>query len=99
MADKSDEKAPEAAGSAQSAAAGGSAANLHLDEATGEMVSKSELKKRIKQRELEKRKKEKEAKAPPKPVAIKKAKDEDEVELTPSVSFETRKRWNQSSNR
>lgn len=28
-------------------------ANLHLDEVTGEMVSKSELKKRIKQRQVE----------------------------------------------
>ncbi|CAI4331301.1 CIH_collapsed_G0009180.mRNA.1.CDS.1 [Saccharomyces cerevisiae] len=31
-------------------------ANLHLDEVTGEMVSKSELKKRIKQRQVEAKK-------------------------------------------
>lgn len=36
-------------------------ANLHLDEATGEMVSKSELKKRIKQRQVEAKKAAKKA--------------------------------------
>ena len=50
---------------ADSSAAGPSApptegvANLHLDEATGEMVSKSELKKRLKQREKEEAKRKK----------------------------------------
>lgn len=58
-------------------------ANLTLDEVTGEMVSKTELKKRKKLREKEKLKKEKEAAAPPKPVATKK-KDE-EKDLNPNV--------------
>ena len=38
------------------AAAAQNVANLHLDEATGEMVSKSELKKRIKLRAIEAKK-------------------------------------------
>jgi lysyl-tRNA synthetase, class II len=41
------------------------AANLHLDEVTGERVSKSELKKRQKQRQAEEKKKEKAAAAGP----------------------------------
>lgn len=52
-------------GSAAEAAAAG-VAKLHLDEATGEMISKSELKKRQKLREKEAAKKEKAA-ANPKP--------------------------------
>lgn len=61
-------------------------ANLHLDEVTGEKVSKSELKKRQKQREKEAKKAEKEAAAPPKPVAAKKSNAEaDEKELNPNV--------------
>ena len=47
-------------------------ANLHLDEATGEMVSKSELKKRIKQRQVEAKKAAKKAAAQPKPASKKK---------------------------
>lgn len=39
-------------------------AKLHLDEVTGEMVSKSELKKRQKAREKEAQKKEKQANKP-----------------------------------
>ena len=61
-------------------------ANLHLDEVTGEKVSKSELKKRIKQREAEKKKAEKAAAAPPKPEK-KKSEEEEESNLTPNVSF------------
>lgn len=61
-------------------------ANLHLDEVTGERVSKSELKKRQKQRQLEEKKKEKAAAAPPK-VEKKGMKREADEELTPNVSI------------
>jgi hypothetical protein len=61
-------------------------ANLHLDEVTGERVSKSELKKRTKQRQKEEEKKAREAAAPPKPVVAKKSNAEaDEKELNPNV--------------
>jgi lysyl-tRNA synthetase class 2 len=59
-------------------------ANLHLDEVTGERVSKSELKKRQKQRQLEEKKKERAAAAPPKAAAKKEA----DVELTPNVRIQ-----------
>ncbi|KAI1101714.1 lysyl-tRNA synthetase [Jackrogersella minutella] len=66
-------------------------ANLHLDEVTGEKVSKSELKKRQKQRERDAKKQEKAAVAPPK--AAKKTNAEaDEKELTPNQYFEIRSR-------
>jgi len=66
-------------------------ANLHLDEVTGEKVSKSELKKRQKQRERDAKKADKAAAAPPK--AAKKSSDEaDEKELTPNQYFEIRSR-------
>ncbi|KAI0891841.1 lysyl-tRNA synthetase [Annulohypoxylon nitens] len=66
-------------------------ANLHLDEVTGEKVSKSELKKRQKQRERDAKKQEKAAAAPPK--AAKKTNAEaDEKELTPNQYFEIRSR-------
>lgn len=61
-------------------AAAENAPNLHLDEVTGEKVSKSELKKRQKQREVEKKKAEKAAKLPERPKTEGKAK-EAEVEL------------------
>ncbi|KIW24433.1 lysine-tRNA ligase [Cladophialophora immunda] len=65
-------------------------ANLHLDEVTGERVSKSELKKRQKQRQLEEKKKEKAAAAPP-PVEKKAMKAElDESNLNPNQYFEIR---------
>ncbi|PMD65675.1 putative Lysyl-tRNA synthetase, cytoplasmic [Hyaloscypha bicolor E] len=68
-------------------------ANLHLDEVTGEMVSKSELKKRNKQRQKEEEKRAREAAAPPKPVAAKKSNAEaDEKELNPNQYFEIRSR-------
>ncbi len=64
-----------------------SVANLHLDEVTGERVSKSELKKRIKQRQKDEEKAKKAAAAPPKPVKEKKSNaEEEEKELTPNVS-------------
>lgn len=58
-----------------------STANLHLDEVTGEKVSKSELKKRQKQREVEKKKQAKAASLPARPKTEKK----EEVELNPNV--------------
>jgi lysyl-tRNA synthetase, class II len=67
-------------------------ANLHLDEVTGERVSKSELKKRQKARERDAKKAEKAAAAPPKPAAPKKSAEEDEKELTPNQYFEIRSR-------
>lgn len=63
-------------------------ANMHLDEVTGEKVSKSELKKRMKQRAKDEEKKKKEAAMPPKPAATKKTSAEvDEKELNPNVSL------------
>ena len=60
--------------------------SLHLDEVTGERVSKSVLKKRQKQRAQEEKKKEKAASAPPKPAPEKKASAEDEEnELSANV--------------
>ena len=56
-------------------------ANLHLDELTGDRVSKSELKKRQKARQVEEKKKEKAAAAPPKP---KKAQKNDNAEMDES---------------
>lgn len=65
-----------------------SVANLQLDEVTGEKVSKSELKKRIKARQKAEEKAKKAAAAPPKPVKEKKSNaEEEEKELTPNVSF------------
>jgi lysyl-tRNA synthetase, class II len=59
---------------------------LHLDEATGEKVSKSELKKRQKLRSQEEKKQQRAATAPPKPKAEeKKSTDDDESNLTPNV--------------
>jgi lysyl-tRNA synthetase class 2 len=60
--------------------------NLQLDEVTGEKVSKSELKRRNKQREKDAKKAEREAAAPPKPVKEKKSNAEaEEKELNPNV--------------
>lgn len=59
--------------------------NLHLDELTGERVSKTELKKRNKARDVEKRKSEKAAQLVAKPPA-KKSAEEEESNLTPNVS-------------
>jgi hypothetical protein len=59
-------------------------ANLHLDEVTGEKVSKSELKKRQKLRQKDAEKASRAAAAPPK--AVKKTNAEaDEKELNPNV--------------
>lgn len=77
-------------------AAGGAAdavANLHVDDVTGEKISKSELKRRQKARAIEKKKSEKAATAPVKddkgvPLKAEKkgAAEDDESNLTPSVS-------------
>jgi lysyl-tRNA synthetase class 2 len=56
---------------------------LHLDEVTGKMVSKSELKRLQKQREAEEKKQKRAAAAPPKP---EKKKPAEEMELNPNVS-------------
>ncbi|KAK1846180.1 lysyl-trna synthetase [Colletotrichum chrysophilum] len=68
-------------------------AKLLLDEVTGEMISKTELKKRQKAREREAQKAAKAAAAPPKPAAAKKGNAEaDEKNLDPSQYFENRSR-------
>jgi lysyl-tRNA synthetase class 2 len=71
----------EAAGQAPSAAV----EKLHLDEVTGKMVSKSELKRLQKQREAEEKKQKRAAAAPPKP---EKKKPVEEMELNPNVSLQ-----------
>lgn len=72
------------ADSSSSAAPADQVQNLHLDDVTGERVSKTELKKRQKQRETEQKKAAKAASAPPK--AEKKASaEEEESNLTPNV--------------
>ncbi|EPZ34923.1 Lysine--tRNA ligase [Rozella allomycis CSF55] len=65
-------------------------ANLHADPVTGEMVSKSELKRRMKQREKEAKK----ASQPAPVVAAKEEKEKavEEEELDPSQYFEMRSR-------
>ncbi|KAK1634360.1 lysyl-tRNA synthetase [Colletotrichum phormii] len=68
-------------------------AKLLKDEVTGEMISKTELKKRQKAREREAAKAAKAAAAPPKPAAAKKGNAEaDEKNLDPSQYFENRSR-------
>lgn len=65
-------------------AAAAAVAKLHLDEVTGEMISKTELKKRQKQREKEAAK-EKKAAANPKPQGSgNKSAEAAEKELTPN---------------
>jgi lysyl-tRNA synthetase, class II len=66
-------------------------AKLHLDDVTGEMISKSELKKRQKAREKEAAKKEKAASKPAAPTSSKSA-EAKEKELTPNQYFEIRSR-------
>ncbi|KAL2374097.1 Protein kinase [Blastomyces gilchristii] len=70
-------------------AAADNLANLHLDEVTGERVSKSELKKRQKHRAKEAEKEKKAAAAPPKPEK-KASAEEEESNLTPNQYFEIR---------
>jgi lysyl-tRNA synthetase class 2 len=68
---------------AAAAPAAESAENLHKDPVTGEMISKSELKRRTKQREKDEKKKEKEAALPARPK--KEGKKQDVEELNPNV--------------
>ncbi|KAL8418214.1 hypothetical protein RB594_001719 [Gaeumannomyces avenae] len=65
--------------------------NLHLDEVTGEKISKTELKRRQKARQKADEKAKKAAAAPPKPAVAKKA-AADEQELNPNQYFEMRSR-------
>lgn len=74
---------------AQPAAAAESAENLHTDPVTGEKISKSELKRRTKQREVEKKKAEK-AKALPVQPKKEGKKEEAVSELNPNQYFELR---------
>jgi len=69
-------------------------ANLHLDEVTGERVSKTELKKRQKQRQKEAEKAKKAAAAPPKAASgkPKNAAGEEEKDLNPNQYYEIRTR-------
>lgn len=66
-------------------------AGTHKDPVTGEMISKTELKRREKQREKDAKKAEKAAAAPPKPAATKSA-TENEEDLNPNQYFELRSR-------
>ncbi|ODA77777.1 hypothetical protein RJ55_06379 [Drechmeria coniospora] len=72
-------------------AAAAAVAKLHLDEVTGEMISKTELKKRQKAREKEAAKKEKQS-AKPQPAASAKNAEAAEKELTPNQYYEIRSR-------
>ncbi|KAI0784655.1 lysyl-tRNA synthetase [Abortiporus biennis] len=65
-------------------------ANLHKDPVTGEMISKTELKRREKQREKDAKKAEKAAAAPPKPAANAATTNEDD--LNPNQYYELRSR-------
>lgn len=69
-------------------------ANLHLDEVTGEKVSKSELKKRQKARQKEEEKKKKAAEKPAAAASAKKAggAEASEKDLTPNQYFQIRSR-------
>jgi lysyl-tRNA synthetase class 2 len=69
----------EAAGHAPSAAA----EKLHLDEVTGKLISKSELKRLQKQREAEEKKQKRAAAAAPR--KPEKKKPAEEMELNPNV--------------
>lgn len=71
-------------GEPAAAEAAAAVAKLHLDEVTGEMISKTELKKRQKQREKEAAKKEKAAANPKPPAASTKNAEAAEKELTPN---------------
>ncbi|TCD67308.1 lysyl-tRNA synthetase [Steccherinum ochraceum] len=67
------------------------AAGTHKDPVTGEMISKTELKRREKQREKDAKKAEKAAAAPPKPAAARAAAT-NEDDLSPNQYYELRSR-------
>lgn len=75
---------PATSGEPAAAEAAAAVAKLHLDEVTGEMISKTELKKRQKQREKEAAKKEKAAANPKPQAAGNKSAEAAEKELTPN---------------
>lgn len=75
---------PATSGEPAVADAAAAVAKLHLDEVTGEMISKTELKKRQKQREKEAAKKEKAAANPKPQTAGNKSAEAAEKELTPN---------------
>ncbi|KIW08897.1 lysine-tRNA ligase [Verruconis gallopava] len=77
--------------SQQAGASGGTAPNLVLDEETGERVSKTEYKKRVKAREAAAKKAAKAAAAPKKEVS-KKSDKVDMSDLNPNQYFELRSR-------
>lgn len=85
-----DNPAPTTTDSGAADAAAAAVAKLHLDEVTGEMISKTELKKRQKSREKEAAKKEKDAAKQQKsgdaekPQASSKNAEAAEKELTPN---------------
>ncbi|KAF2229091.1 lysyl-tRNA synthetase [Viridothelium virens] len=85
------EQSREQAAASAPPAGGAEGQNLHLDEETGERVSKSELKKRQKQRQLDAKRAEKAAAASPKTPKAGNAEDE-EKDLTPNQYFEIRSR-------
>ena len=87
---------PTAAGEAAAAEAAAAVAKLHLDEVTGEMISKTELKKRQKQREKEAAKKEKAAANPKTQGSSNKNAEAAEKELTPNQVRATTYSSNQS---
>ncbi|KAK8868780.1 Lysyl-tRNA synthetase class II [Apiospora arundinis] len=89
MADSSANAAAPAAPAVDQVAA--DVGKLHLDEVTGEMISKSELKKRQKKREKEAQKEEKQ-KTQPAQAQKKKEGAVDESQLTPNQYFEIRSR-------
>lgn len=72
----------------EGSAAGGTQPNLLKDDVTGEMVSKTELKKRQKQREKDAKKAERDANKTVPPASKRKAgaEAEDESQLNPNVS-------------
>lgn len=71
-------------------AASGTTPNMHLDPETGEMVSKTELKRRQKAREAAAKKAEKAAAVPQKPKKEKTTGGEDMSDLNPNQYFEMR---------
>lgn len=77
---------PEEAAGASEPPTGG-LEKLHLDEVSGKMVSKSELKRLQKQRKTEEEKQKKAAAAPQKPAKAEKKRPAEEMELNPNVSF------------
>ncbi|KAK7956726.1 lysyl-tRNA synthetase [Apiospora aurea] len=87
MADSNENAAAAAATPVDQVAA--DVGKLHLDEVTGEMISKSELKKRQKKREKDAQKEEKQKSQP---AQKKKENAVDESQLTPNQYFEIRSR-------